>query len=328
VNWATGIDMATGRPIENPDARYLHDMFLMYPSALGGHSWHAMAYSPQTGLVYIPAQRFGMPYATDKKFVYRPGNENMGTDQALMEPPDDPEVLRKAVAGNEGRLLAWDPIAQKEAWSVKRDTVTNGGVLATAGGLVFQGTGSGRFEARRADDGKLLWSFPTQSGVIAAPVSYEIDGVQYVAVLAGYGGAYGIGVAADEAKVRPNGRVLIFKLGGKAKLPPVEGSLAPPTIVAESFTKAQIDSGRFHFTDQCGRCHGHGAQSAGVLPDLRRSAALADPALWRSIVLGGALEPAGMASFSKWLTPGQVEDIRAYVALKAKILAEHEGKKK
>ena len=328
MNWATGVDMATGRPIENPDARYQHGMFLMHPSALGGHSWHAMAYSPQTGLVYIPAQSFSMPYANDPKFEYKPGNENMGTDQAMMQPPDDPDELKKAVATNGARLLAWNPVAQKPAWSVERDGVQNGGVLATAGGLVFQGTGSGHFEARRADTGKLLWSFPTQSGVIAAPISYQVKGVQYVAVLAGYGGAYGIGVAADEAKVRPNGRVLIFKLGGGAKLPPVRGSLAPPTIVAESFTKAQVDSGRFVFTDQCGRCHGHGAQSAGVLPDLRRSAALSDPALWRSIVLDGALESAGMRGLKQWVSPEQAESVRAYVSLKAKILAAHDAKAK
>src|SRR5262249_48747656 len=99
-------------------------------------------------------------------------------------------------------------------------------------------------------------------------------------------------------------------------------------IVAESFTKAQIDSGRFIFTDQCGRCHGHGAQSAGVTPDLRRSAALSDPALWRSIVLDGALEPAGMRGLKQWLTPEQAESVRAYVALKAKILAEHDARAK
>ncbi len=328
TNWATGIDMATGRPIENPDARYRDKMAVLFPSALGAHSWHPMAYSPLTGLVYIPAHSFIMAYATDKNFKYYPGLENMGTDQALMQPPDDPVELKKATADFGGKLIAWNPLTQKQVWSMPHDGVQNGGVLATAGNLVFQGTGSGRFEARRADTGKLLWSYATQTGVIAAPVTYQVKGVQYVAVMAGYGGAYGIGVAADKAIVRPNGRVLIFKLGGAAKLPPVKGALGPLNPPTESFTKKQIDEGRFLFTDQCGRCHGHGAQSAGVLPDLRRSSALTDAATWKAITIDGALEPLGMISFRKWYSPEQMESVRAYVAHKARIAADYEAKAK
>jgi quinohemoprotein ethanol dehydrogenase len=287
-----------------------------------------MAYSPQTGLVYIPAQDFPMGYAGDKNFKYIPGLENMATDQALMIPPDDPDELKKAIAKFGGKLLAWNPLTQKEAWSAPHETVTNGGVLATAGNLVFQGTGSGFFQARRADTGKLLWIFPTQSGPIAGPVTYQVGGVQYVAVLAGYGGAYGIGVAADQAKARPNGRVLIFKLGGKAKLPAFRKALASYNVPAESFTKAQVDEGRFIYTDQCARCHGHGGQSAGVTPDLRRSGALGDAAAWKAITIDGALEPLGMISFSKWYSPAQMESVRAYVALKAKLAADRDRKGK
>ena len=327
MNWATGIDMATGRPIENPEARYLDGKAaLVYPTALGGHSWHPMAYSPQTGLVYIPAHDFPMSYATDKTFKYIPGLENMGTDQNLMIPPDDPEELKRATASFGGKLIAWNPLAQKQAWSVPHETVTNGGVLATAGNLIFQGTGSGFFQARNAATGKLLWNFPAQSGPIAGPVTYTVNGIQYVAVMAGYGGAYGIGVAADQAQARPNGRVLIFRLGGKAKLPAFRKALASYNVLNENFTKKQADEGRFIFTDQCARCHGHGAQSAGVTPDLRRSAALGDAATWKAITIDGALEPLGMISFRTWYSPEQMESVRAYVALKAKIAADRDAR--
>ena len=129
---------------------------------------------------------------------------------------------------------------------------------------------------------------------------------------------------ADQAKARPNGRVLIFRMGGRAKLPAFRKTMASFNIPNESFSKAQVDEGRFIFTDQCARCHGHGGQSAGVTPDLRRSAALSDAATWRAITIDGALEPLGMISFRKWYSPEQMESVRAYVALKAKIAADRD----
>ena len=328
MNWATGVDMATGRPIENPDARYRDKPFVMYPSALGGHSWHPMAFSPATRLVYLPTYKFVMVYGNDPDFKFAPGTWNNAIDPKLVTAPDDPAALKKGTSSFEGRLVAWDPVAQKEVWSVKHTALQNGGVLATAGGLVFQGTGAGAFEARDANDGKLLWSYPTQAGIIAGPISYEIRGVQYVAVVAGYGGGFGIGEGAEKPVARPNGRVLIFRIGGKAKLPPSVPvtPLQPINANGETFGAAQIDSGRLLFTAHCYRCHGAGAQSTGVLPDLRRSAALSDAATWRTIVIDGALEPAGMVSFKRWLNPKQAEDIRAYVSLKATIAAQQPGK--
>ena len=322
MNWATGVDMTTGRPIENPDARYRDKMFVMFPNALGGHSWHPMAFSPLTGLVYLPTYHSLFAYGDDKNFKNEPGTWNTAIDQKLLTPSDDPVALKKGGAGSEGRTIAWDPVANKQVWSVLHATLQNGGVLATASNLLFQGTGDGQFEARKAVDGRLLWTFPTQAGIIAGPVSYEQNGVQYVAVFAGYGGGLGLGEPGDAPTVRPNGRMLVFKLGGKAKLSPATltpGPLNPPT---EKFTDQQVDNGRLLYTQHCYRCHGAGAQSVGVLPDLRRSAALADPAMWHSILIDGALEPAGMISFKRWLTAGQVEEIRAYVGLKSNIAAQ------
>jgi quinohemoprotein ethanol dehydrogenase len=317
MNWAGGVDMKTGRPIENPEARFLDKPFVMFPTALGAHSWHPMAFSPKTGLVYLPTYRFMMAYGADEDFKFTPGTWNTAISPVLQTPPDDPAELKKATSAFEGRLVAWDPVAQKEVWSVKHAALQNGGVLATDGGLVFQGTGAGTFEARDAQSGKLLWQFAANDGIMAGPVSYSRSGEQYIAVLSGYGGGFGIGEGAPDPRPRPNGRVLAFKLGGTARLPSFTGQIGAPARITESFTPTQIDAGRTLYTRHCYRCHGAGAQSTGVLPDLRRSAALGDAALWRSILIDGALEQRGMVSFRNWLTPQQVEQVRAYVAMKA-----------
>ena len=322
MNWASGIDMKTGRPIENPEARFSDKPFAMYPSGVGGHSWHPMAFDPQNQLVYLPTYQFVMVYGNNPAFVFRPGAWNTGISPVLQEVPDDPVALKNALSSFQGRLTAWDPVAQKEVWSVPHTTLQNGGVLATAGKLVFQGTGDGKFEARRADNGALLWSFQGLDGIMAGPVSYESGGAQYVAVVEGYGGAFGLGEGADKPKPRPNGRVLVFRLGGKATLPETSHAIAPVHAIAERFSDDQVNDGRLLYTQNCFVCHGAGAQSAGVLPDLRRSGALADRAAWSAIVHDGVLESQGMVSFKAYLTPAQIEDIRAYVALKAKIAAD------
>ena len=189
---------------------------------------------------------------------------------------------------------------------------------------MFQGTGVATFEARDEASGALLWRFAAQDGIMAGPVSYAVDGVQYVAVVSGYGGGFGLGEGQPTPTVRPNGRVLVFALDGKASLPEWSAPLAPLNPPAETFSPAQQDRGRLLYTQHCYRCHGAGAQASGVLPDLRRSTALADAALWRSILLDGLLASRGMVSFAEWLKPSEVEDIRAYVALKARIAGQQE----
>jgi quinohemoprotein ethanol dehydrogenase len=327
MNWASGVDMVTGRPIEDPAARHADKPFAMQPSALGGHSWHPMAFNPRNHIVYLPTYQFVMVYGNDPAFKFRPDTWNTAISSEFLEAPDDPDVFKNATSSFQGRLVAWDPVGQKEVWSVPHISVQNGGVLATAGGLVFQGTGTGQFEARRAEDGKLLWHFTAQAGIMAGPVSYELGGVQYVAVVSGYGGGFGLGEGADKPQVRPNGRVLVFRLDGNATLTAMPAALAPLNPPTEIFDGGQVDRGRLLYTQQCYRCHGAGAQSAGVLPDLRRSAALSDRALWNAILIDGSLESAGMVSFKRWLTPEQIEDIRAYVALKANIAAHHQDSK-
>jgi len=322
--WTTGVDMKTGRPIEVPGARYEKKDFLMMPSALGAHNWHPWSFSPKTGLVYFAAQEVPFSYATDKNYKYVPGAWNIAVDTVRNAPPDDKAAFKAVRAMLKGQLLAWDPVNQKEVWRVQYDGPWNGGTLATAGNLVFQGNANGQFSAFSADAGKKLWSFDSQTGVMAGPISFAVKGTQYIAVMAGYGGAYPLSSAYvdNPPAMAPNGRVLVFKIGGTATLPPAEVvPMAPANPPKGNWTPAQIASGAYLFEGNCGLCHGSGAISSGVLPDLRRSTALNDKARWDEIVYDGALHGRGMVSFKTFFTPAQVEDIRGYVGEQAKKLA-------
>jgi PQQ-dependent dehydrogenase (methanol/ethanol family) len=319
INWATGVDLATGRPVEVPAARYLDEPMLVKPSYYGGHSWHSMAFHPGTGLVYIPTLDIPMTYAQPAAFKHRPGQTNLGIDMLAVALPDD-VATRRAIKGMlKGDLVAWNPVTQQEAWRIELGGPGNGGVLATAGNLVFQGTADARFVAYRADDGEKLWEAPTQAGVVAAPMSYEIDGEQYVAVLAGWGGALplvsGSLTANEGANVR---RLLVYKLGGKAALP------APPSIAAQrpappaaADDAATLTQGKLLFQLNCIGCHGDSAQGNNVLPDLRFSPML-EPTAWQAVVLDGARASAGMIGFRRFLGDADAEAIRAYVVSEAR----------
>ncbi len=321
-NWTTGVDMKTGRPIENPAARYDKANFVTFPSALGAHNWHPMAFSPKTGLVYLPAQEVPYNYAAEPNFKGREGGWNLGIDWMANPVPEDPATFRALRAMLKGELIAWDPVAQKEVWRVQYDGPWNGGVLATAGNLVFQGNAKGEFAAFSADKGKKLWSFDAGTGVIAAPISYVIGGEQYVAVMAGYGGAYPLTSAfVDNPRPMPNGRLLVFKLGAKTAYSVPKMENPPATVVADAFAPAQMTQGQKLYASNCGVCHGAEAASSGVLPDLRRSGLIADKAAWNKVVIGGALKERGMISFAKYMNADEAETVRAYVAGQAKKLA-------
>ncbi len=224
VNWAKEIDLKTGRPVEDPAARFMNPKqpALVMPGPYGAHNWHPMSFSPQTGLVYLPAQELAMAYLHDPKFKGRPLGFNIGIDATAVMMPDDPQIRAAALATVRGSLKAWDPVTQKERWSVEHPGAWNGGVLSTAGNLVFQGNVGGEFVAYNAADGTKLWSFPAQTGVVAAPATYAIGDEQYVVVLAGWGGTYAISGGDASRKGGPainRSRVLAFKLGGTATLP-------------------------------------------------------------------------------------------------------------
>lgn len=320
INWATHVDMETGRPVEIPESRYkAGGSYLQQPGPYGGHNWHPMSYSPQTGLVYIPALDMPWLYATDTEFEFGQGVWNLGTNPLIGALPTDAAERQGLRALIKGHLLAWDPVEQKEAWRVPYKGPWNGGVLSTAGNIIFQGTADGRFVAYRADTGEKLWEQPAQTGIVAGPMTYEIDGEQYVTVSAGWGGAFAL-VAGYfvQAESLPNiSRVLTFKLGASGELPPVNWYRPeieePPAQTASAETIAQ---GKEVYVRTCQWCHGDGVISGNLVPDLRASGALHDDN-WGDIVLGGVLAEGGMASFKDYLDDADSEAVRAYVIQEA-----------
>jgi quinohemoprotein ethanol dehydrogenase len=323
MTWAKGIDMATGRPIENPEARYKGKIAVVYPQAAGAHNWQPMAFDPDTGLVYIPAMDGAFIYAADNKFVFHPKAWDTANDFAAV----GAFVLDAVKSGHPppptvGYIKAWDPVAQKQVWQVPMAGNWNGGLLATAGGLVFGGGADGKLSAYDAKDGKTLWSIDLKTGILAPPMSYAIDGDQYVAILAGWGGANGLAGFRDPQSAvakfgTDQGRLFVLKLGGKqdvAALSP-EGSPPdePPPQTADAAT---IEKGFVTYHRTCAVCHGFFAESDGVVPDLR----LIPRPLWDEfdgIVRGGALADAGMASFKDILTKDDIAAVRAYVLSQA-----------
>ncbi len=303
--WAKGVDKKTGRPIEDPAARYADGMALIKPGPLGGHNWQPMSYNPQTGLVYIPAQEPLFAYIPDKKFQYMPGSWNTGNDFGQLAGLPSPIPT--------GYLLAWDPVAQKERWRVPYPLMWNSGTLTTAGNLVFQGTSDGRFVAYSADKGEKLWEIRVGTGVIASPVTYEVDGVQYVSVMAGWGGAFALAGANPTGRANGSGMLLTFAVGGKGVIP--EGltrKLPDATPIEFAATPEKIGEGAVLFSRWCAVCHGLNGMSGGATPDLRLSAAgVFDK--YPDIVLDGKYLSQGMPDFKKWLKAGDVDAIRAFI---------------
>lgn len=320
VNWATGIDLATGRPIENPAARSgtrrgtLNGRpFIVMPGPLGGHSWQAMSYSPLTRLVYIPVMQ--MPNI----FQVEPIAEKEVARNAVPAEPEwrlQDQVIAKVKSYYSAHLSAWDPVAQREVWRASLKGLWHGGTLATAGNLVFQGTSTGEFSAYQADTGKRLWSVSVQTAIIAPPISYEVGGEQYVAVTVGWGGSLGLlkGPIGMQNHV-PNNlpRVLAFKLNGTYSLPPVPDPTKPPLDPpADTAAASQISYGRAQY-GRCLRCHGFWGISAGDVPDLRYSPMVYDRAALQQVVKGGLLRSGGMPMFGTELSDSQLDAIRAYL---------------
>ncbi|MGA8489237.1 MAG: PQQ-dependent dehydrogenase, methanol/ethanol family [Terriglobales bacterium] len=318
INWATGVDLKTGRPIETALARYPgSDPAPIVPGPLGAHSWQPMSYSPLTGLVYIPVNDVGFKYKSAEHFEPEKLAANYGIDVVAAGMPQDPKIKQAILDTVKGKLVAWDPLQQKQAWTIQRPGPWNGGTLSTAGNLVFEGTAGANFEAYRADAGEKLWSFAAQTGVMAGPVTYTVNGQQYVAVLAGWGGVFPLAtgdVSFKSGRVRNISRMLVFKLGGAANLPALEPLQEPPVVppLPNRASAATIQKGEQLFQRYCAACHGDVAVSGGVLPDLRFSGTL-ETNEWFSDVLGGMLQSEGMVSFASELSREDVTDIRAYV---------------
>ncbi len=320
-NWAKGLDPVTGRPIlAGPP--YARNGKFVNPSPLGGHNWQAMAFNPQTRLVYIPANEAPFLYQAESGFQLVLGRWDTGLNLAAEAAPPgiDPLLLRaiiqRVVAG---QLIAWDPVEQTARWRVRQPLPWNGGVLTTAAGLVFEGTADGRFVVYDAEDGKLLWQQHLPNGIIAAPMTYAIGDRQYVAVMMGWGGSFGL-LAGEAARVKGRdyaGYLLVYALDAGAALPGPEPRLRgipePPKIDADD--QALTNGDRF-YNQLCAVCHGANAISSSALPDLRYMD-MDTHRQFDRIVLAGALSERGMASFADLLTPEQVKDIHAYLVRRA-----------
>ena len=317
ITWATGIDPKTGRPQESETAYRGLEPVLVSPDPPGAHNWNPMALNPSTGLVYIPA-REGSTYvhAPEKGWKSRLARMNDGGDARY-----DGPLLKQwlAMPPATGKLVAWNPIEQREAWQVTYPVVETGGVLTTAGNLVFQGRSDGMLSAFRATDGKKLWEFNAGTGIMAPPVTYLVDGVQYITLMVGWGGAAGLFNIPGEGPAKPGfGRILTFSIGGTAKLNvPSFGHQGPPSpAIHMSTSQAAINEGNVLFAEFCQACHGISAISGSSIPDLRYALAETHQQ-FEAIVLGGVRESRGMPSFKDALKRDQLRAIQAYILSRA-----------
>lgn len=320
VTWASHVDIETGRPVETANARYDLSQQVLQPGPFGGHNWHPMAFNPQTGLIYVPTQDLPFLYREDRNFAHSGSHYNLGIEFDAGALPEDNREAGEIAKTIVGALTAWDPVAKQARWRVQLQDVWNGGVLATAGNLVFQGTNRGQFNAYRADSGEKLWSADAQTGIHAAPISFAVDGKQYIAVSVGSGTAMALpgGQLASHSLPPNRSRMLVFALNGSAQLPaapPVERRIAEdlPAVTGDANAIAE---GRQLYQAQCSRCHGDNAVSGNVIPDLRYSTS-ATHASWQAIVHDGALKANGMVAFDRWLTPAQIDLIQQYVLSRA-----------
>ena len=316
VTWADHVDMATGRPVEIPGARYKNGEALIWPGSGGVHNWHPMAFSPDTNLVYIPARELAGWY-DDRGLT--PKTWNMDKDGPLGIRPFFDDVPKEAGTSS---LLAWDPVQQKAAWSTPTPGVTNGGVIATHGGLVFQGQADGKFIAHDAGTGAALWSADMGVGTQAPPITYSVHGKQYVSVLAGWaGGQMLLGTLSAQhgwvGRGHPR-RMLTYVLDGKAQLP----ATPPPseTVVLHDANfkvdAALAENGKPIYAKDCVICHGVAAVAGGAAPDLRASAIPLNAQAFKAIVHDGGLESRGMPVFPE-LSDEQLDSIRNYIRERA-----------
>ena len=302
VNWASHIDLDTGKPVLTANSNYRDQPKEICPNATGGHSWMPMSFSPETGLVYIPALEGCNTLSVREDYQLRPGLHNVGINY------DD------YIAGEE-ILKAWNPVTQSEEWRVALNGTGNGGLLSTDGGLVFQGTASGHFVAYQADTGTKLLEIELGTSVMAAPMTYAVDGEQYVAVMASLGGVPGVEFSPENAAARyqNRGRILSFKLdGGTVPLPPQRDPIPVPPPPELVYTPEDVQRGEFFYQDVCSVCHGYLDGKQSLYPDLTALDTSVHSIL-DDIVLGGILAPNGMASFADVLSNEDLESIRAFL---------------
>ena len=309
VNWATGYD-TNGRPMETPEARVVDRPREIIPSAYGAHNWHPMSFNPMTGLVYLPVQNIPVNLMDNKNWTFggnTPGEPHGGLGWNLamyanVEPPKSAPF---------GRLVAWDPVKQKEAWRHDHVSPWNGGTLTTAGNLVFQGTADGRFVAYNATTGDKLWESATGTGVVAGPVTYFVDGRQYVSVAVGWGGVYGVMHRATNR--RGPGTVYTFAIGSSAKLPDFVEYQQGALVQGVKYDPAHVKEGTLLYVSNCVFCHGvPGVDRGGNVKNLGYASADVIANLDRFVYRGPNMG-AGMPDFTGKITPEQLDKIKAFI---------------
>jgi quinohemoprotein ethanol dehydrogenase len=323
TTWATHVDLETGRPVEVEGARYEDGSAIVSPTPWGAHSWHAMSYNPQTGLAYIPAMHLkasfvdeGVDHDNWKTTDFLEG-DTVGVAWTLVEETDN--VM--------STLQGWDPVRGEIAWEVPLPGKWNAGTMTTAGNLVLQGRALGELVAYDASNGEVLWSYDLGLGISAPPVTYAIDGKQYVSVLVGWGGgASGMGGATEAqhgwAYGRHTRRLVTFSLDGTATLPKQPPPLVPKPIPMPDFQVdlAMAGQGETEYL-RCFYCHGFGAVANGMAPDLRASAVVGSDTAFDDTVRGGSRKENGMPAFAH-LSDEQLQALRHYVRLQAQVTAE------
>ena len=312
VNWADSVDLKTGRPVENPEARYPGGKpFLLWPTPNGAHGVQAMSFSRQTGLTYIPVMEGARVHVDPPNMATWEPRLGMFVNTGLGAPP--PNIV---VPPTTSRLVAWDVGKRKEAWSMPEPNWLNGGVLSTAGNLVFQGLNDGNLIALSADKGEKLWSFDAQNGILSAPISYSVGGRQYLTVIASFRSSFSNTPNWDYRQQKR--RVLTFAIGGQAKLPPAE-HVDEPIVDDPAFAidpaKAAVGAGIFG--TNCVICHGGGMIAGGAAPDLRKSQIPLDAEAFNTVVHDGALLARGMPAYAN-LTPGELDGLRHFIRQRAR----------
>jgi quinohemoprotein ethanol dehydrogenase len=309
VNWATGYD-ADGRPIEVTAARSPDQSFDSIPGPFGAHNWHPMSYNPQTGLVYLPAQGVPLNLTGEKALAQNaPAPFKFGATTGWnvgftlnATPPKNPAF---------GRLIAWDPVKQKEAWHAEYVAPWNGGTLTTAGNLVFQGTADARFIAYNATTGEKLWETPTGTGAVAAASTYLIDGVQYVSIAVGWGGVFGI--TQHVADKEGAGTVYTFAIGGKAPLPAFTKYQLGNLLTGVKYNPDDVPEGTALYVEACATCHGvPGVDKGGNVKNLGYTTT-ENIANLKDIVFKGPFRDKGMPDFTGKLTEADVVKIQAFI---------------
>ena len=317
VTWAERVDMETGRPVEVPGARYETGEALIWPGSAGMHNWHPMAYSPDSGLMYIPTRQMPGYYndeGRDPRHWKMSAEDPMGLKGFFDDIP---------TSAGSSAVLAWNPLTQRKVWEVDTPGISNGGLITTRGGLVFQGRADGRFVAMDQDSGEELWSHNMGVGTQAAPMSFSVNGKQHVALLAGWGGSQMLmaSMAAQHGWVgrQHARRLLVYTLDGKAELPTPAAPTRPQAIDDPDFVvdPNKADAGRKLYFRNCAICHGSAVVAGGYAPDLRASGIPLSPPAFAAIVRDGGLVSRGMPVFPEY-SDEDLGSLRHYIRQRAR----------